>query len=327
MVLFMIAGVWGSAWAQTEVEMLAARSAVDEALNAHNVDVEVFRPYFTDDYMWEWVPNPPMSLEESVSVFAISFQAFPDWYTTEARTLISGNIMVVEHSAGATFLGEWQGMAPTGNSWEVPHLDIIEFEGDKIKRWTTYQDMVSQMIQMGVMPAGELPPLVPSFTLPDPEPTGLSPMEAQAEGMARWNTHDLALWAQMIRPDVDVFYNVLGIPTDRDGLVALNEMYIVGFSDLQGEVVRAVDLGDGWILNETIFTGTHDGPYLGVPATGRPMINRLAWVARYDADGVMTHFHAYFDNLGVLVQIGAIPPPEPSTVSPASWGQIKAKFR
>ena len=219
------------------------------------------------------------------------------------------------------------GIPATGQSVQLPHLDIWEFQGDKIKKITTYMDNLGVMIQLGLMPVGELPALEPSFTLPDAEATGLSPLDAQAEAMSRWNTHDMALWAKMFRPDADIFYNVLGIPIDRDALVALQSLYFVGVPDIQGEIVRMVAMGDGWVLTEAVFPGTHDGPYLGVPATGSPMINRVAWIERFDADGVATAFHVYFDNFGVLVQIGAVPPPGATTVSPSTWGQIKAAFQ
>ena len=325
--ILLISGVWGSGLAQTEEELIAIVEAVNVAFNAH--DLDLLTSYYANDAVFDVIPTPPPTQGKEAYRATLKgiFRAAPDMHGAIQRILVFGNVAVLEWVGTGTFEEEWMGIPPTGKSFRLPMLDIYDFEGDKVKRDIQYYDLVGWMIQVGLMPAGELPSLVPSITLPDTEPTGLSPMVANAEAMARWNTHDLARWAQMIRPDVDAFYNVLGIPTDRDGLVALNEMYMVGFSDIQGEVVRALDMGDGWILNEGLFMGTHDGPYMGVPATGKPMVNRVAWVSRYDADGVITHFHAYFDNLGVLVQIGAIPAPEPSAVSPSTWGDIKARFR
>ena len=73
--------------------------------------------------------------------------------------------------------------------------------------------------------------------------------------------------------------------------------------------------------------GTNDGPYFGIPATGKPAQVRLGELVRFDADGLMTDFSLYYDSLTLLMQLGLVHAPEPSTVSSASWGQLKAKFR
>jgi len=297
-----------------------------EAMNAH--DMDLWLSYCTDDFVFDYVAAPPpLNKEETKADFELTYLGLPDFHVIPERVLVSGNIVVDEKTFTGTHQGEFLGIPATGNSVQMPVLDIFEYEGNKVKKVTTYLDVVSIMVQLGLMPAGELPPLEPSFTLPDPEPTGLAPLQAQEESMSRWNSGDLALWAKMFRLDADIFYNVLGIPVNRDAGVALQSIYFVGFPDIQGEIVRMVDMGDGWVLTEAVFTGTHDGPYLGVPATGNPMINRVAWLIQVDADGLTTAFHIYFDNFGVLVQIGAIPPPGATAVSPSTWGQIKATFQ
>ena len=42
-------------------------------------------------------------------------------------------------------------------------------------------------------------------------------------------------------------------------VVAVGEMMFQGFSHMPMEVVRAIDLGDGWIVSELLITGTNDG--------------------------------------------------------------------
>ena len=281
-----------------------------EAIN-FPADLDLYLSYTTEDIVFEQMPAPPpaQGKEKVLAELDGFLQAFPDLQTDVHRMFVSGSTLVAEYTMAGTQLGEFSGIPATGNNVQVGILDIAEFDGDKVKSLRKYFDSVTWMMQLGVMPAGDLPSLEPSFELPDPEPTDKAPLAAQTESMSRWNSHDLALWAQMIRPDVDAFYNVLGIPVGRDALIALNEMYPLGFSDIQGEVVRMIDMGDGWVLCEAVFQGTHDGPYLGVLATGSSMVNRVAWISRFDAEGLLTYFHVYFDNMGVLVQIGAVPAP------------------
>ena len=231
----------------------------------------------------------------------------PDIHIDMERQFISGNMVVNETLIWGTHTVEWAGIPPTGNPYSLPHLSIYEYEGKKVKKETIFMDNVTLFTQFGVMPAGELPPLVPSIALPDPEPLGLSPVEAEIESIARFNSHDLGNWIKTYHTDAVVKYNTIGmVPLDRSAMVALNELFILGFSDLKLEVVRVVDLGEGWVLTETTVGGTHDGPYFGIPASGNFSGNRLGWVAHHDADGLVTEINFYYDEMITLVNIGAV---------------------
>ena len=48
---------------------------------------------------------------------------------------------------------------PTGRRFEVPHVGVIEFEGDKIASEHIYWDHASVPIQLGVLDAERLPAL------------------------------------------------------------------------------------------------------------------------------------------------------------------------
>ena len=325
--MLLIVGVCGSVLAQTEEEMVAAYQGFMDALNVH--DLDLFLSSWVDDPVFDAVPLPaPLDGKEAIAGYIGGvLQGFPDFHMSSPRILTTGNILVSEPIYTGTHQAEFMGVPATGKSVQVPGLEILEFEGDKIARETQYWDVMGLMIQIGAMPAGELPPLEPSFELPDPEPTGLTPVEAAREIVEVWNTHDLTPWAKMFHPDGDFFYNVLGIPMNRDQLVALQELFFLAFSDVQGEFVRMVDLGDGWVVAETVFQGTHDGPYLGIPATGRSFPLRVALLVRFDEDSLATHFHVYFDNLTMLVNMGVVEPPGPTSVRPSTWGQVKSLFQ
>ena len=318
---------WTAAWAQTPAELLAVEDAWRVAFNTH--DMDKLLSYWADDGVFDYVAaGTPFAGKEQIRAFMQSvFAAFPTYEDVTPTRLAAGNIIVTECRPIATHQGAWMGIPATCRPISVPHMSVYEYQGTKIRKLAFYDDAVTLLIQLGVIPAPALAALAPSFTLPDPQPTTMTPMQAQIESMARWNAHDLAGWAKMIRPEVDAYYNVVGVPVDRNALIALTEMYFLGFPDIQGEIVRQTDMGEGWVLCEAVFRGTQNGPYLGVPATGRPMVNRVAWLSRWDAQGLLTNFHVYFDNLGVLVQLGAIQLPGVSAVSSTTWGQVKAVFQ
>ena len=187
--------------AQTPADLRAIQEIADKALNAH--DLDRWLSYFTDDAVFEWTPAPaPFTGKAEIRAFFESvFTGFPDFGTTEGRVFAAGQVVVVEHSTTGTQRGVWQGIPPTGNSAPMPHVDVYDYEGNRIKHAITYADAGGVMMQLGVMPVPAAPKLIPSFAPPSPEPTGLRPLDAVVEAIARWNTHDLVRYAKMVRSD------------------------------------------------------------------------------------------------------------------------------
>jgi steroid delta-isomerase-like uncharacterized protein len=54
------------------------------------------------------------------------------------------------------------------------------------------------------------------------------------------------------------------------------------------------------------FNGTHQGEFMGVPATGRPVSIRVIDIVRF-ADGKITEHWNVVDVAGLLQQLGAFP--------------------
>jgi len=301
------------AFGQTPEELIAIRGAAHAALNDH--DVALFLTHFTEDAVLDFAaaPAPFVGHEAMGAFFTAELEAFPDWQATDTDVLAAGNVVVAPQMVTGTHEGVWNGIPPTGNPVQLPMLAFVDFEGDKIKRLTAYADLAGQMVQLGLAPAPEMPELVPSFTLPDAEPTGLSPLEANAELLARWNSHDLAEFAKVLHADATFFDTGFGVPLGREEYIAGNEMLLYGFPDMIGQFVRAIDLGNGWVAVEVVFTGTHNGPFMGVPATGRTLTLRAGSLRRFDADGLVTDFSLYYDNLTIIAQITAVTPIDPGS--------------
>lgn len=82
------------------------------------------------------------------------------------------------------------------------------------------------------------------------------------------------------------------------------------FPDVSWTVLRTVADGDQvWV--ETRMSGTHEGAFFGIAPTGRHFAVRQVHMLRID-DGLIREHRAVRDDLGVLVQLGAIAPPTPS---------------
>ena len=295
-----------SALAQTTDELIAIRGAFAQAIDDH--DVDAILSFFTADGVSDATifPAPLTTPEQIRAMWEDQFDSSPNWHTEDGRVLAVDNIVVVEHAAVGTETRDTQGLP-----WTWPHLDIYDFEGTKIKRLMSYGDYASILVQLGMAPVPEMPPLMPSFAVPDPEPTGLSPLEANEELLARWNTHDMAEVAKIFHADLQAYDSSFGVPLSREEFIAGNEMFVQGFPDMTGQFTRAIDLGDGWVVVEVVFTGTHNGPFMGIPPTGRTISVRAGSLRRFDADGLVTDFALYYDMLGVMTQLTAAVPVDP----------------
>lgn len=78
------------------------------------------------------------------------------------------------------------------------------------------------------------------------------------------------------------------------------------FSDVQWSIDRIVIEGDT-VAARFELRGTHDGDFLGIPATGRTVTANASNFYRFD-DGLIIDEVGQPDVLSILRQIGALPP-------------------
>ena len=286
-------------------------NTIQEMIDAVNEwDVDKILSYFTDDAVYDFVPSPPpMTGKEQIGAFFGGlFGGLPDFHYTPIRILQSENRIVTEGQVTGTHLGEFSGIPPTGNNVQVRVLHIWDFEGDRIAHVTEYLDSMSTLIQLGVMKAPELLPFEPSFTLPDPEPVTVSSFKRlTAEVISHWNNHDLEAYSKMIHSDAELWAAFNGEPMDRDTFIGLLEVINLASSDLRASIIETLDMGDGWTMSEIMYQGVNDGPYFGIPTTGRVFNVRGVALYQFDEDGLITNFETYRDEVTLLTQMGVIP--------------------
>jgi uncharacterized protein (TIGR02246 family) len=93
----------------------------------------------------------------------------------------------------------------------------------------------------------------------------------------------------------------------RQGLTEFWNAWHAGFSDNQ-VTVRLVIADNDHVVEESVFSGTHDGPLMSqdgseIPATGRQVSSTFSSVSAVRGDQIVsTHF--YFDRLDMLTQLG-----------------------
>ena len=123
-----------------------------------------------------------------------------------------------------------------------------------------------------------------------------------------WNSHDAQAVAQFytggatVRDSTDPD----NAATGTDAIAERARMILGGFSDARLEVLATcIDGNRG--CTEWRFTGTHDGEFLGVPASGRPVDNIGVSVDEFDDTGKIVSETGYWDVARFLRQSGALP--------------------
>jgi steroid delta-isomerase-like uncharacterized protein len=144
----------GRLCAQTDQDLLAVHEEMKQSLNTH--DLDRLMAVWTEDCVYDYAAAPQSAIgKEQIRQFFVDlFTGFPDFHVEQRQIVVSGNIMVTECITNGALLGNWMGFPPTSLGADKPHmhLDIYEFEGNKIKKITTYIDIATLLINVGLMP-------------------------------------------------------------------------------------------------------------------------------------------------------------------------------
>ena len=98
-----------------------------------------------------------------------------------------------------------------------------------------------------------------------------------------------------------------GFKPGIEGVKQLITMLRTGFPDLQVAVKDLVSQGDK-VWARATFTGTHKGLFQNIPPTGKRVAFEAMDLVRFSGGKVAEHW-GVTDNIGLLTQLGAIPPP------------------
>ncbi|MCH9650141.1 MAG: ester cyclase [Deltaproteobacteria bacterium] len=120
------------------------------------------------------------------------------------------------------------------------------------------------------------------------------------------NARDFSRAGEILTPDFVFFGPTEPAGLDQQGFEAFLVGLQKGFSDKHFTEVERLSLGDRWV-SRFRMTGTHDGSFRGIPASGRRTDVEGCDIF-YLRSGRIARVRAYFDLLALLLQIGASPP-------------------
>ncbi len=99
-----------------------------------------------------------------------------------------------------------------------------------------------------------------------------------------------------------------GLEPSKEGVKQMFRMYRTAFPDLRMEAEDVLVSGDK-VVARARATGTHQGEFMGMPATGRRVDVQLIDIIRFGDDGLALEHWGVLDALGMMQQLGAIPAP------------------
>jgi predicted ester cyclase len=123
----------------------------------------------------------------------------------------------------------------------------------------------------------------------------------------RSHAGDLAVYDEML---ADNFENHGGPAGDMHGPEAFKQAYVgfaTAFSDFNTTIDLIVAEGD-LVVAYGVASGTHDGPFMGLPPTGRVLRWTGIAIYRFDDQGLIAERWQEVDALALMGQLGLLPP-------------------
>jgi steroid delta-isomerase-like uncharacterized protein len=123
-----------------------------------------------------------------------------------------------------------------------------------------------------------------------------------------WNGAALELLDEIVAPDY-LFHDPADptMPRGPEGAKQQIRAFRTAFPDLHLTIEDEIAEGDK-VVQRLSATGTHQGPLLGIPPTGKAVRTSSIEVMRI-AEGKIAEHWDELDLLGLLQQLGAIPTP------------------
>ncbi|MBC3759088.1 ester cyclase [Hyunsoonleella sp. SJ7] len=118
------------------------------------------------------------------------------------------------------------------------------------------------------------------------------------------NKKDASVLGDLLSKDYKRFHNDKIIAEGSSELETNISPFFKGFSDFKVELLHTSTIVENAIFVHWKATGTHDGEFSGIPATGKKIdVNGLSRL-QYDDEGKLKYEHLYYDQLTLMQQLG-----------------------
>ena len=249
----------------------------------------------------------------------------PDITITVDDLVAEGNTIVARTSIRGTHSGDFFGLPPTGKVIETTAIDLWRSADGKLTDNWHLEDFLAVWQQLGMIPGGDGDPPAGAASAPATEaaPVVADAATVRANKALAQRFHedifvagDLAVADEILAPDF-VWHSEVG--PGPEGVKQFATSVRAAFPDLRLTAEQVVAEGDRVAILWTL-SGTHQAEFFGVPGTGRAVSISGIDVYRI-ADGRIAELWTVGDDLGLLMQLGAIPAFGGDTATPVAMDE------
>jgi steroid delta-isomerase-like uncharacterized protein len=122
------------------------------------------------------------------------------------------------------------------------------------------------------------------------------------------NAGDIDGFGRQLADDFVERDEIPGIPPTKDGVIQYFRIMLAAFPDMRMDVQDSFASGDKAVARLRV-SGTHQGEFMGIPATGKPVSVNLIDITRFGDDGLAREHWGVADQLAMMQQLGVIPIP------------------
>ncbi len=118
-----------------------------------------------------------------------------------------------------------------------------------------------------------------------------------------WNKGDFEAFKELLAPDFVVYFPSRSTkPRSTEEVIDIVKMLQKAFPDINWSMEELIATEDKFIIR-FIERGTHEGEFLGIPATGNKYEMSGIWISRIE-NGKIVEQREDFDMLGLYQQLG-----------------------
>jgi steroid delta-isomerase-like uncharacterized protein len=122
----------------------------------------------------------------------------------------------------------------------------------------------------------------------------------------RISAGDLDGFAALVADDFVEHDEIPGLPPTKEGMLDYFRMLRSAFPDMRLEVQEVI-ASDNTTVARVKVSATHQGEFMGIPATGTRAEIGLIDIMRFDDDGLVCEHWGVADLLSLMQQLGAVP--------------------
>ena len=130
----------------------------------------------------------------------------------------------------------------------------------------------------------------------------------------RWGATEAEM--EILAPDFLGHMPGMPEPLNREAFIEYQGVVLSAFPDFAPTLEEQVAEGDK-VVNRLIFHGTHQGDFQGIPPTGKQITVTALTIERVVGGKIVEHWIEY-DALGMMQQLGVVPPVQQNRDSGAS---------